>query len=258
VAASESCHELLGASASALLGTSLRSLLGSETADALLPVDAAPRWPSQAVRLSNQNQVASTRTNAAGLVLVDIEAIGVDSALLEKAFRQEVSQLRQMDDVVAMAGSACRTIRRTMGFDRVMVSRFDAECNGEVIAEARAEHIEPFFGLHFPASDLPPPARERFRLGRVRQVPDVDCIGSSLVALREVGPIDLDPSVIRSVSPVHIAYWRRLGVRAAMVGALVSRAVCGGWWSATTTTGRGTSARMLGMPLSAFVKTWRA
>ena len=35
VAASESCSELLGASASALLGTSLRALLGNETADAL-------------------------------------------------------------------------------------------------------------------------------------------------------------------------------------------------------------------------------
>jgi PAS domain S-box-containing protein len=221
VAASESCSELLGASASALLGTSLRALLGNEIADALAPVDAAPRWPSQAVRLSNQTQVASTRTNSAGLVLVDIEAIGADSAVLEKAFRQELSQLRQMDDVVAMAGSACRTVRRAMGFDRVMMSRFDAEWTSEVIAEARAEPIEPFFGLHFRASDWPVPARERFRLGRVRQVPDVDCTASSLVALREAGPIDLDPSGIRSVSSLQIACYRRLGVRAAMVGALV-------------------------------------
>ena len=221
VAASESCSEMLGTSASALLGSSARAILGQETADALLSVQSIPGRPSPPLPLSTRTHVACARTNETGLVLVDIEEVGTDATLIEREFRYALSQLRQLGDLVAIAGAACQTVRRTMGFDRVMVWRFDADWHAEVIAEARAEQLEALLGLQFKATDIPKQERELYRLCRVRQVPDVGHTASALLALPAVGPVDLSPSVLRSVSPVYIDYCRRMGVQATLVGSLV-------------------------------------
>jgi light-regulated signal transduction histidine kinase (bacteriophytochrome) len=50
-------------------------------------------------------------------------------------------------------------LRAISGFDRVMAYRFHDDGHGEVIAEARAPQLEPYLGLHYPASDVPPQAR---------------------------------------------------------------------------------------------------
>ena len=221
VAASESCSEMLGTSASALLGSSARAILGQETVDALLSVQSTPGRPSPPLRLGKQTHVACARTNETGLVVVDIEEVGTDATLVEREFRYALSQLRQLGDLAVIAGAACQTVRRTMGFDRVMVWRFDADWHAEVIAEARAEQLEALLGLQFPATDIPQQERELYRLCRVRQVPDVGHTASALLALPAVGPVDLSPSVLRSVSPVYIDYCRRIGVQATLVGSLV-------------------------------------
>ena len=137
VAASESCSEMLGASASTLLGSSAHAILGQETADALLSVQSTPGRPSPPLALSTHTHVACARTNETGLVLVDIEEVGTDATLVEREFRYALSQLRQLGDLAVIAGAACQTVRRTTGFDRVMVWRFDADWHADVIAEAR-------------------------------------------------------------------------------------------------------------------------
>ena len=65
-----------------------------------------------------------------------------------------------------------RDVRTVTGFDRVMVYRFDAEWNGEVIAEDRRDDLEPFFGLRFPASDIPAQARALYATNWMRLIPD--------------------------------------------------------------------------------------
>ena len=53
-----------------------------------------------------------------------------------------------------------------------MVYRFDAEWNGEVVAEERRPGLEPFLGLRYPASDIPPQARALYSRTRLRLIPD--------------------------------------------------------------------------------------
>ena len=65
-----------------------------------------------------------------------------------------------------------RDVRTVTGFDRVMVYRFDAEWNGEVIAEDRRPDLEPFFGLRYPASDIPAQARALYATNWMRIIPD--------------------------------------------------------------------------------------
>ncbi len=57
---------------------------------------------------------------------------------------------------------AVRGLRDITGYDRVMAYRFAADGHGEVIAEARAAQLEPYLGLHYPASDIPPQARRQY------------------------------------------------------------------------------------------------
>jgi chemotaxis family two-component system sensor kinase Cph1 len=72
-------------------------------------------------------------------------------------------------------------VRTITGLDRVMVYRFHADHHGEVIAESKLDALAPWLGLHYPADDIPQPAREIFkriwRVGRERShadVPDAD------------------------------------------------------------------------------------
>ncbi len=132
-----------------------------------------------------------------------------------------------MSDVATVATQAASLVRRLTGFDRVMIYRFDSTWNGEVMAEACVEGIEPYLGLHFPASDIPEQARELFLTSHVRQIPDALYSPSPLIARGDVQALDLGPSCLRNVSPLHVEYLKNMGVRATLVGSLV---VAGSLW----------------------------
>jgi light-regulated signal transduction histidine kinase (bacteriophytochrome) len=123
------------------------------------------------------------------------------------------SSLQELYDITAQA------VRTLTGFDRVMVYRYDAEYNGEVVAEARAEGLNSFLGLHYPASDIPAQARALYERNWIRLISDVGYLPSLLqpAAHPATGlPLDLTFSTLRSVSPIHLEYLENMGVRASM------------------------------------------
>ncbi len=110
-------------------------------------------------------------------------------------------------------------IREIAGFDRVMIYRFDDEWNGAVIAEAMRPDLEPFLGLHYPASDIPKQARELYAQNWLRFIADRDYVPVSIFppsGPTAISPLDLSHSVLRSVSPIHLEYLRNMGVGASM------------------------------------------
>ena len=80
-----------------------------------------------------------------------------------------------------LAQALAAQIRILTGHDRVMVYRFDPEWNGEVIAEDRRDDLEPFLGLHYPASDIPVQARRLYTTSWTRVIADVVLPASALV-----------------------------------------------------------------------------
>ncbi|MGC4030748.1 MAG: ATP-binding protein [Tepidisphaeraceae bacterium] len=146
-----------------------------------------------------------------GEVLADVQA-----ALA--SFR-EPGELDDLFDGIA------KQIRRLTGFHRVMVYRFDADWNGQVVAEAKEPDLEPFLGLHYPASDIPRQARELYTKNWLRFIADRDYTPSPLVppALPSGRPLDMSFGVLRSVSPIHLEYLRNMGVGASMSISLVHR-----------------------------------
>src|SRR4051812_5472600 len=123
------------------------------------------------------------------------------------------SSLQELYDITAAA------VRTLTGFDRVMVYRYDADYNGEVVAEAKLPELNSFLGLHYPASDIPAQARALYEKNWIRLISDVSYTPAPLepVDLPATGqPLDLTYSTLRSVSPIHCEYLGNMGVRASM------------------------------------------
>lgn len=115
-------------------------------------------------------------------------------------------------------------VRSLTGYDSVMVYRFDAYWNGEIIAQSRVESAPSYLGMHFPASDIPAQARRLYTTNLVRVVADVDAAPVPIIPelnLISGRPLDLTYSALRSLSPIHIEYLRNIGVHSSMVISLM-------------------------------------
>ena len=135
------------------------------------------------------------------------------------------------DVKLAMAGieacntteETCRTVAKELkklsGFDKVMVYCFDEHWNGDVVAEEMEPGMERYFGLKFPASDIPKQARELYRNSPYRLIPTIDYEPVRLYPV--INPltnafVDLSNSNLRSVACVHLEYLRNMQVNASM------------------------------------------
>lgn len=118
--------------------------------------------------------------------------------------------------------SAVESIREFTGFDRVMLYKFHEDNHGSVIAEAKCEDQKPFLGLHYPAADIPVPARKLYELKWIRTIADSasDAIPMSPALIEsgeeELKPINMSFSQLRAISPIHLEYLRNMGVAASM------------------------------------------
>lgn len=104
--------------------------------------------------------------------------------------------------------------------DRVMVYHFHEDLHGEVVSERVTVAIESFLGLHYPASDIPAPARAVFQQSWVRVIPDVNGKTHPLVP-GNVHSLDLSKSQLRAVSPVHLKYLRNMKVASSLTVSLI-------------------------------------
>ncbi|WP_127500885.1 ATP-binding protein [Actinoplanes solisilvae] len=134
--------------------------------------------------------------------------------------RQALSRLQHAATVVEACQTAVREIRELTGYDRVVAYRFEnTDGPGEVIAEQVTDGWEPWLGLWFPATDIPPQARRLYERNWIRVIADVADTTARLdpAVLPATGePLDLSLSVLRTVSPFHLEYLRNIGVTASM------------------------------------------
>jgi chemotaxis family two-component system sensor kinase Cph1 len=147
----------------------------------------------------------------------------------EDLIRQRIiSELIRPETLTDLAEVGAQIIREVTGFDRVMIYRFAADQHGEVIAESTVRE-DSFLGLHYPASDIPDPARRHFVLNVIRTIPDINAVAVPIIGrsgdiadARSSAPLDLTYSKLRAVAPVHTEYLNNMGVGASMSISLVS------------------------------------
>ncbi|MGH1504101.1 MAG: ATP-binding protein [Acidimicrobiales bacterium] len=115
-------------------------------------------------------------------------------------------------------------VQELTGFDRVMGYRFARDDHGEVVAERRRDDLEPFLGLHYPASDIPAQARRLYLEHWLRLIPDAAYTPVPVEPTLDPdtgAPLDMSSVAVRSVSPIHCEYLANMGVRASMSISLV-------------------------------------
>ncbi len=158
-----------------------------------------------------------------GALLVELEvARGARPFSFENTYlatRAAVGELNRAGTLGELYEITARSVRDLTGFDRVMVYRYDADYNGEVVAEAKLDDLNSFLGLHYPASDIPAQARALYEKNWIRLIDDVDYVPAPLVPVTDPStgaPQDLTYSTLRSVSPIHVEYLQNMGVGASM------------------------------------------
>ena len=157
-----------------------------------------------------------------GQLLLDLEPlnsaeeISGDPALL-------FTEFRGLDDCENLFARTAKLVRENFGYDRVMIYRFDNQWNGEVVAEEREAGMQSWYGLHYPASDIPAQSRAMFLKNRIRIISDVDYQPVPLIP--ELSPqtgrlVDISSSSLRAVSPIHIEYLKNMQVGASLTAAI--------------------------------------
>ncbi len=150
-----------------------------------------------------------------------------DQARLLQLVADAVQRLSNASSMGVLADTAAQSFRDLIGYDRVMVYKFDADGHGKIVAEARDPRLESLLGHHYPATDIPQRARELYLRNRVRVLVDVHYVPSQLqpeflpVSGIGAGPLDMSMSYLRSMSPLHLQYLKNMGVTATVVVSLV-------------------------------------
>jgi chemotaxis family two-component system sensor kinase Cph1 len=230
---SENISDFLPAEPSILLGKTLGQL------DAYLEKTDPPDFLIQLIKLSNRENgfeppnpyPLKIRNEIFNVILSQ----SGDHYLLE--FEPEISSLRSDlsrliggslsemlgdADLSKLLNNAAEQIKKVIGYDRVMIYKFHDDGHGEVVSEVKEDHLEPFLGLHYPATDIPKQARELYKTNLTRLIANVHTEPSRLLANSEAsGPLDLTNSSLRAVSPIHIEYLKNMGVESSFSISLI-------------------------------------
>ncbi len=142
----------------------------------------------------------------------------------QQSFSGLIEAMSGATDLDELVQRMAHKVRELVGFDRVMVYRFAPDWHGQVIADACDAGMVSFRQMHFPASDIPPQARELYRANLVRYISDADYTPVAVLAAAgngTGGPLDMSFAMLRSVSPMHLQYLRNMGVRSTLTISLL-------------------------------------
>ncbi len=231
--ASNNTEKLLGRPPAALLGMPAAAVLGALNT-AQLTRRAQPPSPPELIKpwfidLAGDDdamvKVECLPHRHEGFYVLEFvrPESGPDRVWEEDLLRQRIiSELIKPGTMHDLAQVSADIVRDVTGFDRVMIYRFAEDKHGEVIAESTARE-DSFLGLHYPASDIPDPARRHFLLNLIRTIPDINAPPVPILArsgaiadAASTAPLDLTYSKLRGVAPVHIEYLNNMGVLGSM------------------------------------------
>lgn len=233
VQASANTGSWLGVDPDALLGKPVADAIGAVEAERLRAavsrerLDAGPRFALTLPARGDVLPLDVTVHASDGLLVLEFEAAGRSDAALGDPYtlvRDAVARLQSSADVRAFCQTVADEMRRLTGFDRVMLYRFAADWSGWVLAEARRPDVLSYLDKHFPAGDVPKPARELLARNWLRLVPDIGYTPVPVVP--EVNPstgrpLDMSFCLLRHSSPMCTTYLKNMGTACQMVMPLV-------------------------------------
>ena len=209
-------NDVIGKSVSEFFGVrqieAITAFASSLNSRALMPIGVIEKQGRK-----RANAIAHT---AEGFVVLELEpwdessdAQSADTA--SAGLKNCIETLSETTSVNTFADALAKCVRELTDFDRVMIYRFHEDWHGEVIAEACSPEVESYMGNHFPASDIPEPARKLFAATWTRVITDVQAEPVNLIPTHAAGrgrPFNLTLSSLRQASPIHIEYLRNMEV----------------------------------------------
>lgn len=108
------------------------------------------------------------------------------------------------------------------GYDRVMAYKFHDDDHGEVVSETTKPGLEPYLGLHYPATDIPQAARFLFMKNKVRMI--CDCRAKHVNVVQDDNlsfDLTLCGSTLRAPHSCHLQYMENMNSIASLVMAVV-------------------------------------
>lgn len=236
VQTSENCSEILGKIARELVNTKLGDYITAQQLQLLQekirpqefehPLSVSLLWKNGAV----EKELLASVQQKENYLLLELEgaAAPAESGSFINIYQEITNVVAELKEAVGqrrIEQVAAAELKRLSGFDRVMVYQFDEKWNGTVVGEALEEGMDPYMGLHFPASDVPKQARELYATTSYRLIPDVNAQAVKLYPV--VNPLtnrltDIASCILRAVPLVHIEYLNNMGVGASMSTPIIS------------------------------------
>lgn len=215
---------LLGLTPTSLLGQSINLVLGAEGETLLRTflvshsLDCNPLYLLTHPGLGSAPALDVTVHTIDGVVIVEFETTA-RTRLQEPDYyaliKQSVARLQQVTTLQALGSVATEELRSLTGLDRVMVYQFHEDGHGEVVAESRRPDLPPWLGLHYPAHDIPEPAREIFRRVWIRSLRHVGAPMSEMMPLAHPHtgrPLNMTYCALRGASVMYTEYLHNIHV----------------------------------------------
>jgi diguanylate cyclase (GGDEF)-like protein/PAS domain S-box-containing protein len=229
--ASANLLTILGRPAREVLGAKLQEVIGKPACAALLDLAPGRCIVSDQTHLlaGPHGDTLELRAHRSGRhICVDIEPANFQALHTQPIVMAQkvLTSFEHAAGALELCELAVNGLKSITGYDRVMAYRFGENGDGEVIAENREAHLEPFLGLRYPAADIPPQARRQYLRQRVGAIADASYVPVPLLAdpmLDDGSPLDLALSALRSVSPIHREYMRNMKTAASLTIGLRSR-----------------------------------
>ncbi len=230
--ASENTDRLLGHTAETLLNKSVREAVGRDGEASLktfLAKEPADRNPIYVFTLPARTDVPPldvTAHTVDGVAVVEFEATGRTGANEPDYYalvKKTVARLQTANTLRQFCNLTADEFRTLTGLDRVMIYKFHADGHGEVFAESKRADLSPWLGLHYPAEDIPKPAREVFKKVWVRPTPDVSGELAELVPLTnpDTGlPLTMTFCTLRGASVMYTEYLKNMTATAGLTLAI--------------------------------------
>ncbi|CAA6657315.1 unnamed protein product [Spirodela intermedia] len=165
--------------------------------------------------------------NDVGLI-IDLEPVNpsdvpVTAAGALKSYKlaaKAISRLQSLPsrNISLLCDVLVREVRELTGYDRVMAYKFHEDEHGEVISECRRSDLEPYLGLHYPATDIPQASRFLFLKNKVRMI--CDCSAQPIRIIQDkrlAQPLSLCGSTLRAPHGCHAQYMANMGSIASLV-----------------------------------------
>eukprot|EP00249_Psilotum_nudum_P018447 c26809_g1_i1 orf=964-4344(-) len=155
---------------------------------------------------------------------VDLAVSAAGALQSHKLAAKAISRLQSLPvgDISLLCDTVVEEVRELTGYDRVMAYRFHEDEHGEVVAEIRRSDLDPYLGLHYPATDIPQASRFLFLKNRVRMICDCSAPVVRIIQDKELKqPLSLAGSTLRAPHGCHAYYMRNMGSIGSLVMAVI-------------------------------------